>query len=167
MHVSAVHDGAGHLGAHLPVVGSLSRPCLYAADLSGECESSAGVRVGGRNRRAVFVRTGAEAPVMMLIGAVLRGRCTPRRDEVMQQVLRRTLMVEPGTVRATVHDGGVTLTGRTAHDDDTATAARTPEPVALDPLRGWWTGRQPARPVRGSEADLPEHRNRSRSAALQ
>jgi CBS-domain-containing membrane protein len=36
------------------------------------------------------------------------------RDDVMQRVLRRTLMIEPGAVRASVDDGLVTLSGRTA-----------------------------------------------------
>lgn len=52
------------------------------------------------------------------------------RDEVMQQVLRRTLMIEPGTVQATVDDGVVTLTGRTACRTTARAAARLTEAVA-------------------------------------
>lgn len=88
------------------------------------------------------------------------------RDEVMQQVLRRTLMIEPGTVRAGVDDGLVTLSGRTARksiaqaavglaeavpgvtgvvdrltfDTDDTPAKRLP---AADPLHGWRIGRRP------------------------
>jgi CBS domain-containing protein len=99
------------------------------------------------------------------------------RDEVMQRVLRRTLMIEPGMVQATVDDGVVTLTGGTARRttalaaagltqavagvtgvvdrltfdiDDTAPAAEPVapvEPVDRDPVHGWWIGRQPARSV--------------------
>jgi CBS domain-containing protein len=95
------------------------------------------------------------------------------RDEVMQQVLRRTLMLESGAVRATVDEGVVTLTGRTGRkstavaaarltaavtgvtdvtdqitfdvDDTVAVEART-EPVDHDPLRGGWIGRRHSRP---------------------
>jgi CBS domain-containing protein len=95
------------------------------------------------------------------------------RDEVIQQVLRRTLTIEPAAVRATVDDGVVTLTGRTGRkttavaavrltaavtgvtdvideiafniDDTVAVEART-EVVDEDPLRGWWIGRRHARP---------------------
>jgi CBS domain-containing protein len=86
------------------------------------------------------------------------------RDEVMQRVLRRTLMIEPGTVQATVDDGVVTLTGRTRRkttaitaveltaavdgvtevidrlafdiDDTVVTAAPAAQPVHGDPLHG-------------------------------
>ncbi len=33
------------------------------------------------------------------------------RDEIVQSILRRTLMIDTGTVKVTVHDGVVTLTG--------------------------------------------------------
>jgi CBS domain-containing protein len=89
------------------------------------------------------------------------------RDEVMQQVLRRTLMLEAGTVDATVDDGVVTLVGRTARRttalaavglaeavagvtevvdrlafdiDDTLPPDGNSEPADRDPIRGWWTG---------------------------
>jgi CBS domain-containing protein len=99
------------------------------------------------------------------------------RDEVMQRALRRTLMIEPAAVQATVDHGVVTLTGRTARRttalaagrlteavagvtgvidrlafdiDDTAATVEPVEPTGPpdpDPLRGWWIGRQPARDV--------------------
>jgi CBS domain-containing protein len=89
------------------------------------------------------------------------------RDEVMQQVLGRTLMLRPGSVHATVNGGVVALVGRTdyrtsalaavglteavagvtavddrlAFDvDDTMAPPETPERAAPDPLRGWWLG---------------------------
>jgi CBS-domain-containing membrane protein len=46
------------------------------------------------------------------------------RDEVMQQVLRRTLMIRPGAVRAEVDEGVVTLSGRTARRTTAVAAAR-------------------------------------------
>jgi CBS domain-containing protein len=94
------------------------------------------------------------------------------RDDVMQQVLRRTLMIEPGAVRASVDDGLVTLSGRTGRKttalaavglteaipgvtgvvdrlsfdtDDTAAAPAGPPP-ASDPLRDWRIGRRPHQP---------------------
>jgi CBS domain-containing protein len=93
------------------------------------------------------------------------------RDEVMEQVLRRTLMIEPGTIQATVDEGVVTLTGHTARRTTSLAAARLTEAVAgvtdvvdrltfdLDdtippvapsepadraPFRGLWNGRQAA-----------------------
>jgi CBS-domain-containing membrane protein len=105
-------------------------------------------------------------------------------DEVTQQVLRRTLMIEPGTVQATVDHGVVTLTGYTVRRttalaatrlteavagvtevvdrltfdiDDTAPATDTAEPVEPvdeDPLNGWWISRQPA-PSVGHTAEDP------------
>jgi CBS domain-containing protein len=119
------------------------------------------------------------------------------RDEVMQQVLRRTLMIAPGMVQATVDDGVVTLTGRTARRstavtaarlteavagvtgvidrvafdiDDTGAAAGTSESVDRDPRPGWWIGHQPSRPVRGSAGRrFPSHfdQKATRSEALQ
>jgi CBS domain-containing protein len=88
------------------------------------------------------------------------------RDEVMQQVLRRTLMIEPGTVRASVDDGLVTLSGRTGRKSTALAAVGLTEAVAgvtgvvdrltfetddtpaerssaADPLLGWRIGRQP------------------------
>lgn len=90
------------------------------------------------------------------------------RDEVTQQLLRRTLMVPADAVRVAVDEGVVTLSGRTARRttalaavglagavpgvtevidrltfdaDDTARPALPPaEP---DPLRGWLVGRAP------------------------
>ena len=97
------------------------------------------------------------------------------RDEVMQAVLRRTLMIEPGSVQATVNDGIVTLTGRTARRttalaaarlteaaagvtgvvdrltfdlDDTVAAASPSQPVNRDPMRGWWIGAPTRRVLR-------------------
>jgi CBS domain-containing protein len=94
------------------------------------------------------------------------------RDEVMQQVLRRTLMIEPGTMQATVDDGVVTLTGRTARRttaraaarlteavagvtdvidrlsfdvDDTVVAVAPSEPTDHDPFRGLWVSHRTAR----------------------
>lgn len=90
------------------------------------------------------------------------------RDEVMQQVLRRTLMIEPGTVRASVDDGLVTLSGRTGRktialaavglteavpgvtgvvdrltfDTDDTVPAPAERPSATDPLLGWQIGRR-------------------------
>jgi CBS-domain-containing membrane protein len=92
------------------------------------------------------------------------------RDEVMDRVLQRTLMIAPGAVQATVDDGVVTLTGSTARktiavaavglteavpgvtdvvdrltfDLDDITAARARQAAEPDPLHGWWIGRPPA-----------------------
>ncbi|MEU8233403.1 CBS domain-containing protein [Actinoplanes sp. NPDC048967] len=46
------------------------------------------------------------------------------RDEVMREVLGRTLMIRPGAVRAEVDEGVVTLTGRTARRTTAVAAAR-------------------------------------------
>jgi CBS domain-containing protein len=46
------------------------------------------------------------------------------RDEVMQEVLRRTLMILPGAVRADVDEGVVTLSGRTARRTTAVAAAQ-------------------------------------------
>jgi CBS domain-containing protein len=109
------------------------------------------------------------------------------RDDVMQRVLRRTLMISPPAVRATVDDGVVTLTGHTARRstalaaaqlagavagvtgvvdrlafdvDDTAAVAHRAEIDDRDPLRAWWIGRQPAAAVEGRiGADRPLDRN--------
>lgn len=98
------------------------------------------------------------------------------RDEVMQRILGRTMMLEPGTVSVTVDDGLVTLAGHTARkttglavagltaavpgvtgvvdrmsfDVDDTIPAPAPLSVAHDPLRGWWVGprrNQPASPA--------------------
>jgi CBS domain-containing protein len=102
------------------------------------------------------------------------------RDDVMQRVLRRTLMTAPEAVRATVDDGVVSLTGRTARRstvlaavqlaeavtaatgvvdrvgfdiDDTVAVAERTETDDRDPLRAWWTGRrEPAIAVDGQIA---------------
>jgi hypothetical protein len=93
----------------------------------------------------------------------------------MQRVLRRTLMIEPGTVQATVDEGVVTLTGRTARRttalaaarlteavagvtdvvarltfdlDDTVAPVAPSEPADGDPLSGLWIARRPAQAVR-------------------
>jgi CBS domain-containing protein len=118
------------------------------------------------------------------------------RDEVMQQVLRRTLMIEPGSVQATVDDGVVTLTGRTARRttalaaarlteavpgvadvvdrltfdlDDTVAAVAPSEPTDRDPLRGMWNARRSARAVRriGDGRPSQDARRATRAAALQ
>jgi CBS-domain-containing membrane protein len=117
------------------------------------------------------------------------------RDEVMQHVLERTLMIPPGTVQATVHDGRVTLTGRTIRkttavavarlteavpgvtdvidrldfDLDDTVAAAVPAPVR-DPLHRWWIGRQPARSAGRTAGDrVVNHAEQkmAQSAALQ
>jgi hypothetical protein len=104
------------------------------------------------------------------------------RDEAMQRILRRTLMIEPGAVQVAVDDGLVTLTGRTERKstalaavglteavagvtgvvdpltvdtDDTAPAVSTPP--ARDPLRGWWIGPGQDRPVTGIGAGAVHH----------
>jgi CBS domain-containing protein len=118
------------------------------------------------------------------------------RDEVMQRVLRRTLMIEPAAVQATVDDGVVTLTGRTARrttalaaarlteavagvtavvdrltfDIDDTAAVATPEPADPDPFRGLWTARPPTRSVRRTAGNRPRSQSAqtaSRAAALQ
>jgi CBS domain-containing protein len=119
------------------------------------------------------------------------------RDEVMQQVLRRTLMIEPGAVQATVDDGVVTLTGHTARKttalaavqlteavagvtavvdrltsalDDTVTVPGTSPPVEPDPLRGWSIQRRSARPFAHATEDrrAGHHAQKAtRAAALQ
>jgi BON domain-containing protein len=48
----------------------------------------------------------------------------------MQRVLRDTLVIEPGTVQATVDDGVVTLTGRTARRTTAITAVPLTAAVA-------------------------------------
>jgi CBS domain-containing protein len=112
------------------------------------------------------------------------------RDEVLQRVLRRILMIEPGAVQATVEDGVVTLTGRTRRKttalaaarlteavagvtavvdrltsdlDDTALADAATRPDGPDPPRGWWLGRRPARAV-GRGADRPPSHDGQRPA---
>ena len=52
------------------------------------------------------------------------------RDEVMERVLRRALMIEPGTVEASVDEGVVTLTGHTARRTTAHTAVLLTEAVA-------------------------------------
>jgi CBS domain-containing protein len=102
------------------------------------------------------------------------------RDEVMQQVLRGVLVLEPGAVHATVDDGVVTLAGRMARrtsalaavrmteavagvtrvvdrlgfDIEDTVAAPTSEPVEVDPLHDWWVGRQLAEPAGRTAEDL-------------
>ncbi|MEU7875989.1 CBS domain-containing protein [Dactylosporangium sp. NPDC049140] len=118
------------------------------------------------------------------------------RDEVTQRVLRRTLAIEPGTVRVTVDDGVVTLTGHTARKttalaaarlseavagvtgvvdrltfdiDDTAAETATAQPTDPGPVHGRLIGRQPARPVaRAAEIRPPSHHDQqtTRTAAL-
>jgi CBS-domain-containing membrane protein len=51
------------------------------------------------------------------------------RDEVMQQVVRRTLMIRPGAVQARVDDGVVTLSGRTVRRTTAVAAVRLTEAV--------------------------------------
>lgn len=51
------------------------------------------------------------------------------RDEVMQRVLRRTLLVEPGSVRVTVDDGVVTLVGRVPRKTTAVAAVQLTEAV--------------------------------------
>jgi CBS domain-containing protein len=112
------------------------------------------------------------------------------RDEVMQRVLRRTLMIEPGTVQVTVDDGVVTLTGRTARrttalaavglteavagvtavvarltfdTDDTAAPVATTEPTDNDPFRGLWTARRPTRSVRRTAGHRPVNQSAQRA----
>jgi CBS domain-containing protein len=118
------------------------------------------------------------------------------RDEVMQQVLRRTLMIEPGTVQATVDHGVVTLTGRTARRttalaaarlteavpgvtdvidrlsfdlDDTVVAVAPSEPTDRDPFRSLWNRRRPARSAgrAGGRRSSQAAQQVTRAAALQ
>lgn len=107
------------------------------------------------------------------------------RDEVMQRVLRRTLMIEPGAVQATVDDGVVTLSGHVARrttalaatglteavagvaavvdrlafdiDDSITTSApaEPAQPADRDALDGWWIGRRA--PRRGDSRTAGEH----------
>jgi CBS domain-containing protein len=105
------------------------------------------------------------------------------RDEVVQRVLRRTLMIDPGAVQAAVDDGLVTLTGRTgrksttlatvglteavagvtgvvdrlAFDADDTAPPPAPRPPARDPLRGWRTGPRQDQPVIGGGAAAVDH----------
>jgi CBS domain-containing protein len=117
-------------------------------------------------------------------------------DEVLQQVLRGTLMIEPGAVQATVDDGVVTLTGRSALKttalaavrlteavagvtgvvdrlgfdvDDTVATAGTSEPVDADPLPDWWIEREPAGSLgRTAGTSIPGHNeNQTRPAVPQ
>jgi CBS domain-containing protein len=109
-------------------------------------------------------------------------------DEVKQQVLRGTLMMEPAAVQATVDDGVVALTGRTARKttalaavrlteavagvtgvvdrlefdvDDAVATAGTSEPVNPDPQGDWWIGRQAARSgERTAENRIPSYTSR-------
>ena len=61
----------------------------------------------------------------------VHGRLDPViRDEVMQDVLRRTLMIEPGSVQASVDDGEVTLNGHTRHNTTAHAAVGVTEAVA-------------------------------------
>jgi BON domain len=86
-----------------------------------------------------------------------------------------------GAVQATVDDGVVTLTGRTAHrtiaftaarlteavpgvsgvvdrltlDVDDTAAARAPQQADRDPLRGWLSGHQPGLPRRRRHRPTP------------
>ncbi len=110
------------------------------------------------------------------------------REELTQQMLRRTLMIEPSAVQTTVNDGVVTLTGRTKHKstattavklaaavagvtdvvdqlsfvvDDTAPAASSSEaPRRGDPFPDWWTARRLLRDVR---AGMPPGGNLARA----
>jgi hypothetical protein len=52
------------------------------------------------------------------------------RDEVLQRILRRTLMIEPGAVRVTVNDGEVTLAGNTGRTTTALAAVGLTEGVA-------------------------------------
>lgn len=100
------------------------------------------------------------------------------REEVMRQVVGRTPQIRPGTVQATVDDGVVTLTGRTAHKttavavarltatvpgvtdvvdlltfdvDDTVTAA--PKATERRPFRGLRIAHPPAQPAPAQPAN--------------
>jgi BON domain len=90
---------------------------------------------------------------------------------VRQRILRRILMIEPGSVQVTVDDGVVTLTGRTGRtgrkstalaavglteavagvagvvdrlsfDTDDTVRTPTPRPPADHPMHGWWVDRR-------------------------
>ncbi|MGC4795636.1 BON domain-containing protein [Micromonospora saelicesensis] len=118
------------------------------------------------------------------------------RDEVIHQVLRRTLWIPLGDVQVAVDDGVVTLTGRTARKttvvaarlseavpgvtdvvdqltfdvDDTVAAAPARQAAERDPLLGWWIGRLPAWSAGSGPADrIGDHEQQivTRSAALQ
>jgi signal-transduction protein with cAMP-binding, CBS, and nucleotidyltransferase domain len=100
------------------------------------------------------------------------------RDDVMRQVVGRTPQIRPGTVQATVDDGVVTLTGRTARKttavavarltatvagvtdvvdlltfdvDDTVTAA--PRATERHPFRGLRNAHPPAQPAAAQPAN--------------
>lgn len=118
------------------------------------------------------------------------------RDEVMRRVLSRTLTIPPGTVQATVDDGVVTLTGRTARKTTAVAAARLTEAVSgvtevvdqltfdlddtvaatparqaaeRDPLHAWRIGRIPTWSAGRAPADrITNHdeQTATRSAAL-
>jgi CBS domain-containing protein len=90
------------------------------------------------------------------------------RDEVAHRILRRTLLIEPGSVQVAVEDGVVGLTGRTGRkstalaavalteavagvtevvdrltfDTDDTVPAPAPRPPAHDAMHGWWLGRR-------------------------
>ena len=119
------------------------------------------------------------------------------RDEVIHQVLRRTLMIPPRDVQATVDDGVVTLTGHTARKttavtaaqlteavpgvtdvvdqltfdlDDTAAATPARQAAERDPLLGWWIERPPTWPAGQAPAARTgnhDEQTMARSAALQ
>ncbi|MEU8606491.1 CBS domain-containing protein [Actinoplanes sp. NPDC048791] len=102
------------------------------------------------------------------------------RQEVLRQVVGRTPQIRPGTVQATVEDGVVTLTARTAHKttaeavarltatvpgvtdvvdlvtfdvDDTVTTA--PQTTERRPFRGLRTARPPARSAHVHQVNRP------------
>jgi CBS domain-containing protein len=82
------------------------------------------------------------------------------RDEVMERVLRRALMIERGTVEATVDDGVVTLTGHIARRTTALAAVLLTEAVAgvaevVDRLRFDLDDTAPAGAASGQADDEP------------
>ena len=110
------------------------------------------------------------------------------RDEVTHRILRRSLMIEPGSVQVAVDDGVVTLTGRTGRrsialaavglteavagvtrvvdrltfDTDDTVRPVPPRPPAPHPMHGWWVGRRA-----GDVAPPPAGASRPPSATLE
>ena len=146
--------------------------------------------VGGDNRLRGIVTRSDLLKVHARLDAVIR-------DEVIHRVLHRTLMIPPAKVQATVDEGVVTLTGRTAGRDDrgrrrsadrggsgvvevvdqlafdvddTAAAAPARQAVERDPLLGWWIGRTPAwsgAPAPADRTGTHDEQTAARAAALQ
>jgi len=146
--------------------------------------------VGGDNQLRGIVTRSDLLKVHARLDAVIR-------DEVIHRILRRTLMIPPGDIQATVDDGVLSLTGHTARKttavtaallaeavpgvtdvvdqvtfdaDDTAPAAPACQAAERDPLPGWWIGRTPAWSAGLAPADRSgthDEQTVTRAAALQ